>query len=66
MPSGTFSKFVVAKVTCSYAKTFAAKQITGGVIPYGWLCTATKTSSTSFNSSCGDGSKSIKYHFVYK
>jgi hypothetical protein len=66
VPSGTFSHFVVAKVTCAYAKKFAKKQISGGLIPAGWLCTATKTSSKSFNNSCADGSKSIKYHFVYK
>ena len=63
---GTFSHFVVVGVKCGYAKTFAKKQITGGGIPSGWICSATKTSAKSFNNSCGDGSKSIKYHFVYK
>lgn len=62
---GTFSHFVVSGVTCGYAKTFARKQITGGGIPSGWLCSATKTSAKSFNNACGDGGKSIAYHFLY-
>lgn len=62
---GTFSDFVVSGVTCNYAKTFARKQITGGGIPSGWICSATKTSAKSLNNSCGNGRQSIKYHFVY-
>ena len=62
---GTFSDFVVVGVQCSYAKTFAKNQITGGGIPTGWICSATKTSAKSFNNDCGDGSKSIMYHFLY-